>query len=112
MKEDDMKKIVMKVIKQCVGTVGVEASYVKETIMPPFFEHFWNRAMSIDKKNAKQLIETTVEIASKVGGAEIIQRVVNDLKDENEPYRKMALETIEKIVSTLGVSDIKFELET
>jgi splicing factor 3B subunit 1 len=37
---------------------------------------------------------------------------VNDLKDENEPYRKMALETIEKIVSTLGVSDIKFELET
>jgi len=28
------------------------------------------------------------------------------LKDENEAYRKMVMETIEKIVATLGVADI------
>lgn len=51
-------------------------------------------------------MDTTVEIAIKVGGADIISAIVIDLKDENEPYRKMVMETIEKIIVTLGVSDI------
>ena len=42
-------------------------------------------------------MDTTVEIANKVGSSEIIGRVVDDLKDENEQYRKMVLETIEKV---------------
>jgi len=33
------------------------------------------------------------------------------LKDENEAYRKMVMETIEKIVATLGVADIGSRLE-
>ncbi len=37
--------------------------------------------------------------------------IVEDLKDENEPYRKMVLETIEKIVASLGVADIGSRLE-
>lgn len=91
MKEEEIKKIVLKVIKQCVGTEGVEASYVREVITPPFFENFWGRKMALDKRNLRQLVETTVEIASKVGGAEIIVKRVQDLKDENEPYRKMVI---------------------
>jgi len=62
--------------------------------------------MALDKRNYRQLVDTTVEIAIKVGGAEIIEKIVHDLKDENEPYRKMVMETIEKIVVTLGVADI------
>ena len=45
-----------------------------------------------------QLVETTVELANKVGVAEIIGRVVEDLKDDNEQYRKMVMETIEKVL--------------
>lgn len=52
-----------------------------------------------------------MEIALKIGGAQIIQRIVEDLKDEHEPYRKMVMETIEKIVATLGVTDIGNRLE-
>ena len=37
--------------------------------------------------------------------------IVEDLKDENEPYRKMVCETIEKIIATLGVADISSRLE-
>lgn len=40
------------------------------------------------------------------GAAEMISRVVDDLKDENEQYRKMVVETIEKIISKLGAADI------
>lgn len=46
-----------------------------------------------------------------MGGAQIIQRIVEDLKDEHEAYRKMVMETIEKIVSVLGVTDIGNRLE-
>lgn len=47
-----------------------------------------------------------MELAGKVGGSEIIRQIVKDLKDENEAYRKIVMETIEKIVATLGVADI------
>ena len=43
-------------------------------------------------------MDTTVELANKVGASEIINRVVDDLKDENEQYRKMVMETIEKVL--------------
>ena len=58
-----------------------------------------------------QLVDTTVEIANKVGASEIINCVVDDLKDENERYRKMVMETIEKITGNIGAADIDTHLE-
>ena len=40
-----------------------------------------------------------------------VLKVVNELKDEAEPYRKMVMETITKVVATLGASDIDERLE-
>ncbi|CAE7699948.1 Sf3b1, partial [Symbiodinium pilosum] len=39
--DEEMKKIVLKVVKQCVATEGVEPSYIREDILPPFFRNFW-----------------------------------------------------------------------
>lgn len=58
-----------------------------------------------------KLVDTTVELANKVGAAEIISRIVDDLKDEAEQYRKMVMETIEKIMGNLGAADIDHKLE-
>eukprot|EP00190_Bangiopsis_sp_CCMP1999_P005870 CAMPEP_0198726480 /NCGR_PEP_ID=MMETSP1475-20131203/3519_1 /TAXON_ID= ORGANISM="Unidentified sp., Strain CCMP1999" /NCGR_SAMPLE_ID=MMETSP1475 /ASSEMBLY_ACC=CAM_ASM_001111 /LENGTH=1242 /DNA_ID=CAMNT_0044488403 /DNA_START=6 /DNA_END=3734 /DNA_ORIENTATION=+ len=107
----EMKRIVLKVVKQCVQCEGVEPDYVRTDILPEFFRCFWVRRMALDKPNYRQLVETTVELANRVGGAEIIGRLVDDLKDESEPYRRMVVETIEKICSDLGVSDIDQRLE-
>lgn len=109
--DEEMKKIVLKVVKQCVSTDGVEASYVKEQILPDFFRHFWVRRMALDRRNYRQLVETTVELANNVGASEIITRVVEDLKDESEPYRRMVMEAIQKIISNLGATDIGPDLE-
>jgi len=46
-----------------------------------------------------------------VGSAEIILRVVDDLKDENEQYRKMVMETIELIMASMGATEIDSRLE-
>lgn len=109
--DEEMKKIVLKVVKQCVSTEGVEAEYIRTDILPEFFRNFWVRRMALDRRNYKQLVETTVEIANKVGVADIVGRIVEDLKDESEPYRRMVMETIEKVVTNLGSSDIDARLE-
>ena len=56
-------------------------------------------------------MDTTIEIANKVGVTYIVGRVVEDHKDESEPYRRMVMETIEKVVANLGASDIDACLE-
>ncbi|XP_066245783.1 splicing factor 3B subunit 1 isoform X1 [Euwallacea similis] len=109
--DEEMKKIVLKVVKQCCATDGVEPQYIKEEILPQFFKHFWNHRMALDRRNYRQLVDTTVEIANKVGASEIINRIVDDLKDENEAYRKMVMESIEKIMGNLGAADIDSRLE-
>jgi splicing factor 3B subunit 1 len=109
--DEEMKKIILKVLKQCISTEGVEPSYVRSEIITDYFKFFWTRRMALDRKNYKQLVETTLEIANKVGGNEIIEKIIDHLKDENEPFRKMTLETIEKIINTLGVADIPSRLE-
>lgn len=109
--DEEMKKIVLKVVKQCVSTEGVEADYIRNDILPEFFRNFWVRRMALDRRNYRQLVDTTVEIANKVGVADIVGRIVEDLKDESEPYRRMVMETIEKVVANLGASDIDARLE-
>ncbi|KAF9052360.1 ARM repeat-containing protein [Hymenopellis radicata] len=109
--DEEMKKIVLKVVKQCAATEGVTPQYIKSDILPDFFKSFWIRRMALDRRNYKQVVETTVELAQKAGVAEICGRIVNELKDEAEPYRKMVMETITKVVATLGASDIDERLE-
>ncbi|KAF9432446.1 Splicing factor 3B subunit 1 [Entomortierella beljakovae] len=109
--DEEMKKIVLKVVKQCAGTDGVTPSYIKEAILPEFFKNFWVRRMALDRRSYKQLVETTVELAQKVGVTEVVSRIVEDLKDESEPYRKMVMETIEKVIAQLGAADIDGRLE-
>lgn len=109
--DEEMKKIVLKVVKQCSGTEGVEPDYIKHEILPEYFKHFWVRRMALDRRNHKQLVETTVELAQKVGVTDIVGRIVDDLKDESEPYRKMVMETIEQTISSLGTADVDQKLE-
>ncbi|KAJ3996762.1 armadillo-type protein [Lentinula boryana] len=109
--DEEMKKIVLKVVKQCAATEGVTPAYIKHDILPDFFKSFWVRRMALDRRNYRQVVETTVELAQKAGVSEIVGRIVNELKDEAEPYRKMVMETITKVVATLGASDIDERLE-
>merc|ERR1711998_304559 len=83
----------------------------RKEILPEFFRCFWVRRMALDRRNYRQLVETTVEIANKVGVAEIANRIIEDLKDESEPYRKMVMETLEHVITNLGSSDIDSRLE-
>ncbi|KAI5288792.1 hypothetical protein KEM54_004870 [Ascosphaera aggregata] len=109
--DEEMKKVVLKVVSQCAGTDGVTAAYLKENVLQEFFKCFWVRRMALDKRNYRQVVETTVDLAQKVGAGEIVERIVNNLKDESEPYRRMTIEAVEKVIATLGAADVNERLE-
>ncbi|OJJ47250.1 hypothetical protein ASPZODRAFT_15930 [Penicilliopsis zonata CBS 506.65] len=109
--DEEMKKVVLKVVSQCASTNGVTAGYLKEHVLTDFFKSFWVRRMALDRRNYRQVVDTTVDLGQKVGVGEILERVVNNLKDESEPYRKMTVETVEKLIAALGAADVSERLE-
>ncbi|CDJ34319.1 uncharacterized protein EMH_0089480 [Eimeria mitis] len=109
--DEEMKKIVLRVVKQCVATEGVEGEYIRTDIIPPFFSKMWLVRNALDRRTAKLLTETATELASKAGGAHVIKFIVDDLKDPSEPFRRVTLETIEQIIVNGGVADIDGRLE-
>lgn len=109
--DDEMKKIVLKVVKQCVATEGVDAAYIRSEMMSDFFKNFWVRRMALDRRNYVQLIDTTLEVARKVGVSDILTRIIDGLKDESEPYRRMVIEGIDKVVADLGTADVDERME-
>ena len=50
--DEEMKKIVLNVVKQCVSTNG--GKYTLWKILPDFFKHFWVRRMALDRRNYRQ----------------------------------------------------------
>lgn len=109
--DEDMKKVVLKVVQQCSATEGVTTQYLRETVMPPFFKSFWVRRLALDRKNYKLVVETTVVLSRKVGVAEIVENLVPAMKDESEPFRRMAVDTVDKIMTSMGATDVSDRLE-
>ena len=109
--DENIRRVVLNVLKQCLLVNGIDYTYVKEEICNEFFVNFWNRRMALDRKNYKGVIDVTVELAKKISCSEVLNIIVYYLKDENEIFRKMTLECVEKIVACLGVIDIDKTLE-
>ncbi len=94
------------VIQQSVATAGVDPEYIRTAMLQEFFRNFWVRHMALDRRIHKQVVETTVEVSNKVGASDLISRIVDDLKDDSEPYRRMVMETMQKVLENLGAGDI------
>ena len=109
--DENIRRVILNVLKQCLLVNGIDYSYVKEEISSDFFSNFWNRRMALDRKNYKGVIDVTVEIAKKISCSEVLNIIVYYLKDENEIFRKMTLECVEKIIAKMGVIDIDKRLE-
>jgi splicing factor 3B subunit 1 len=109
--DDEMKRIVLRVVQQAVGAEGVTPQYVRDEILPEFFKNFWTRRMALEKRNYREVVDTTIHIATKVGPGQVIGRICDYLKDESEPFRKMVAETVHLVVTQLGSADVNADLE-
>lgn len=109
--DDEMRRVVLTVLSKMSQTEGVTAGYLKSHVLDDFFSNFWVRRVALDKRNYRSVVETTCDLGQKTGVSEILERIVVNLKDESEAYRKMTVETIEKLVASLGAADIGERLE-
>jgi splicing factor 3B subunit 1 len=109
--DDEMKRIILRVIRQCALTPGVNASFLRAEVVAEFFRHFWTKRMALDRRNARPLVETTVDLAAKVGPADIVGRLAGLMKDDSEAFRRLAVEATGLIVARLGAADIDTRLE-
>ncbi|KZO90182.1 hypothetical protein CALVIDRAFT_531618 [Calocera viscosa TUFC12733] len=75
--DEMMKKIILKVVKQCVAMDRVTPACIKHDILPEFLKVFGVQRMALDQKNLKQMVETKVELAQRAGIAQITDRTVN-----------------------------------
>jgi splicing factor 3B subunit 1 len=89
----------------------VTPQYVRDEILPEFFKNFWTRRMALEKRNYREVVDTTIHIATKVGPGQVIGRICDYLKDESEPFRKMVAEAVHLVVTQLGSADVNTDLE-
>ena len=110
--DEDLKRIVISVTKQIVITKGIDKKIIKDDILNNFINSFWDRRIAVDRRNFKLVVETTFELANKLGSGEVIKLIINDkLQDENPNLRYMAIDTIQKIVDNLGLDDFESKYE-
>uniref|UniRef100_A0A1I8FAU6 SF3b1 domain-containing protein n=1 Tax=Macrostomum lignano TaxID=282301 RepID=A0A1I8FAU6_9PLAT len=107
--DEEMKKIVLKVVKQCCSTEGVEPAYIKKDFAVIFQALLDQKMASSDRRNYRQLVDTTVEIANKVDSQSNCG--LDDLKEPSEQYRKMVMDTVEKVLNNLGATEVDSRLE-
>jgi len=109
--DEEMKKVVLRVVQQCASTDGVEPQYLRKEVIPHFFKNFWVRRMSLDRRSYRLVVETSVVLSEKVGVSDVVERLLNILKDESEIFRKMAVETTYKVALNLGTSGLSERTE-
>ncbi|KDD74658.1 hypothetical protein H632_c1153p0 [Helicosporidium sp. ATCC 50920] len=109
--DEEMKKIVLQVVAACVATAGVEPAYVRSDLLPDFFQHYWVRRAALNRRTARGLVDATLALARKAGLACVAERLVPDLKDESEPYRRVVVEAVDALLRELGASEVDARLE-
>ena len=101
--DDDMRRAMLHVVRQCVNAEGVTAQYIRNTILQRFLEGFWTlRRLSAERKTSIALMDTTVDIAKKIGSSELLDQLGPDMKDENDSFQRMVVETVTKLVQSVG----------
>lgn len=109
--DDEMKKIVLKVLKQCSATEGISIDALKSDVLPAFFAAFWVRRMALDRRNYRAVVDTTVDLAARVGSPCVLAFLVDFVKDESDAFRRMALDAVERVLRAHGAASVESRLE-
>ena len=109
--DEEIKRVVMSVLKQCCKSPGVDAKYIREEVLYEFISSFFDRRTATDKRNYKLCTNTTIELSNKVGTGDIIRYIIDKLQDEGLLLRKMTVDVIYEITKRNGLEDLDSKLE-
>lgn len=98
--DDEMKATILRVLQKLPLSRQLIKNYEK-TIIVPFLRYFWNRRTASDTRILHYLvIDASCQLALRLNYLIMIERLIIFTKDDNEQLRKMAVETITKIISS------------
>lgn len=109
--DDEEKRIIMRVLHQCISKMAVSSSYIKTEIFTDFFKNFWVRRLVMDRRNIRPLQDLTIEFAGRVGVSHVVSRLAALLKDENEALRRVANETLANVLKLFSAADVDPQVE-
>lgn len=113
--DDEMKATVLRVLMKLPLSKPIIKNYPLQLIRP-VFKYFWNRRLASDTKVLYKLVSNgTSELAWKLDYLMVLEQAVLFTKDDNEQLRKLAVDTITKIITTkpedLVAADSRFEIQ-
>lgn len=105
--DDDMKRAILTIFEKiCKPDLVEKRLIVESNIIEPFFKNFWARRIAIDKKFKNLCINACYALSLTIGSEEVILSILPSLKDESEPFRRMALEVSDRVLESLGSFDL------
>lgn len=105
--DEDMKITVLNIIERVCSLKEIDKSIiVKSKVFKSFLNAFWLRRTAMDKKFLSLCVNACFSISLKIGSSKVIDEILLSLKDESEPFRRMTLETCDKIIVELGSYDL------
>jgi splicing factor 3B subunit 1 len=109
--DEELRRVVLRVVQQLAQHKGVTREFLEQSVSAQFFAAFWSVRLAIDRRTARQLIETTVDLAKRIGAAAVLFYLVDRLKDrESDHFQKITLEAIQRVVEKVGTIDVSADL--
>ncbi|RLV96229.1 U2 snRNP component prp10 [Spathaspora sp. JA1] len=97
--DEDMKKTILRILVKLPLSRKLNENYNRE-IIKPFISAFWNRRTASDTiQTTRLVVEATTHLANKFDFLALLDQIVIFTKDDNEQLRKLAIETINKMIS-------------
>lgn len=97
--DDDLRRSILIVTEKICGLAPKKSV---KSISNSFFKAFWTRRVAIDKKIAGLCISSIHALAKVLGTETTIGKLLSSLKDESEPFRRMGMSTVDRILYDLG----------
>lgn len=105
--DDDMKRAILITIDKICRLDSIDKMLIlKSKISESFFKTFWSRRVALDKRINSLCINACYALSLKIGTTEVVLSILPTLKDDSEPFRRMGLEAIDKVITSLGNYDL------
>lgn len=110
--EDEMRKVVLQVLRKCCASEGLDVGQLRESV-PEFFQNFWLRRIALEKRLGWLVVETTNEIAGRVGSVRVVEQIVERqiLTDSAEKLQTMGFDAIKAVSQIDSLIELSERLE-
>jgi splicing factor 3B subunit 1 len=109
---DEMKRVVLGVLRRCMATDGVDGDYLRAVVSPDFFAACWQPRVAADRRGARELVDATVAMADKATPSHVLGHLCALLKHAgSQPVRVAAMLAATRIVRAHGAADVGADLE-